>query len=167
MWHALEYEATLNPCRNKVEGWMNEHWKLYASVVTQDEWVFINCKIPARIIFLKITNSQRNAAYNRKLAQFIVETNWFLSSQKNSWWCLNILLSFSYKTFLWEDAGPNIFVATVHAMVLTAVALYEIAGGNEERNFDLESQKGREKGLRMRAEDSHTHHFFLSLIITL
>lgn len=52
-------------------------------------------------------------------------------------------------------------------MVLTAMALYEIAGGNEERNFDLESQKGREKGLRMRAEDSHTHHLFLSLIITL
>lgn len=65
-----------------------------------------------------------------------------------------------FKRFLSEDAGPNTLVATVHAMDLdSSDMLHKIAGGNKKGDFDLESQKSRDKGLRMRAGHSHIHHF--------
>ncbi|OXB79892.1 UNVERIFIED_CONTAM: hypothetical protein H355_000922 [Colinus virginianus] len=48
-----------------------------------------------------------------------------------------------YKTFLSEDAGPSTLVATVRAKDPDGDGvLYLIAGGNEEGNFELDSQKG-------------------------
>eukprot|EP00062_Callorhinchus_milii_P003975 gi/632942725/ref/XP_007886565.1/ PREDICTED: neural-cadherin-like [Callorhinchus milii] len=48
-----------------------------------------------------------------------------------------------YKTFLSEDAGPNSLVATVHAKDPDGDGVtYTITGGNEEGNFELDSQKG-------------------------
>ncbi|MEE6463486.1 hypothetical protein FKM82_005932 [Ascaphus truei] len=48
-----------------------------------------------------------------------------------------------YNTFLSEDAGPNTLVATVHAKDPDGDGVsYFIVGGNEEGNFELESQKG-------------------------
>ncbi|KAM4688915.1 neural-cadherin-like [Discoglossus pictus] len=48
-----------------------------------------------------------------------------------------------YKTFLAEDAGPNTLVATVHAKDPDGDGVsYIIVGGNEEGNFELDSQKG-------------------------
>ncbi|XP_029447582.1 LOW QUALITY PROTEIN: neural-cadherin-like [Rhinatrema bivittatum] len=48
-----------------------------------------------------------------------------------------------YKTFLSEDAGPSTLVATVHAKDPDGDGVsYMIVGGNEEGNFDLDSQKG-------------------------
>ncbi|XP_066434973.1 neural-cadherin-like [Eleutherodactylus coqui] len=48
-----------------------------------------------------------------------------------------------YNTFLSEDAGPNTLVATVHAKDPDGDnVLYFIVEGNEEGNFDLDSQKG-------------------------
>uniref|UniRef100_A0A8C3FEP6 Neural-cadherin n=1 Tax=Chrysemys picta bellii TaxID=8478 RepID=A0A8C3FEP6_CHRPI len=48
-----------------------------------------------------------------------------------------------YKTFLSEDAGPSTLVAAVHAKDPDGDGvLYQIAGGNEAGNFELDSQKG-------------------------
>ncbi|XP_053101938.1 neural-cadherin-like [Hemicordylus capensis] len=48
-----------------------------------------------------------------------------------------------YKTFLSEDAGPGMLVATVHAKDPDGDrVLYLITGGNEEGNFELDSHKG-------------------------
>ncbi|OXB69405.1 hypothetical protein ASZ78_004895 [Callipepla squamata] len=48
-----------------------------------------------------------------------------------------------YKTFLSEDAGPSALVAAVRAKDPDGDGvLYLIAGGNEEGNFELDSQKG-------------------------
>ncbi|XP_078254534.1 neural-cadherin [Rhinoraja longicauda] len=48
-----------------------------------------------------------------------------------------------YKTFLSEDAGPNSLVATVHAKDADGDnVIYTITGGNEEKNFVLDNQKG-------------------------
>ncbi|XP_046766540.1 cHz-cadherin isoform X3 [Gallus gallus] len=48
-----------------------------------------------------------------------------------------------YRTFLSEDAGPSTLVATVRAKDPDGDGvLYLIAGGNEEGNFELDSQKG-------------------------
>ncbi|KAM4705531.1 neural-cadherin-like [Rhinophrynus dorsalis] len=48
-----------------------------------------------------------------------------------------------YNTFLSEDAGPNTLVATVHAKDPDGDGVsYLIVGGNEEGNFELDSQKG-------------------------
>ncbi|KAJ7403125.1 hypothetical protein BTVI_80547 [Pitangus sulphuratus] len=48
-----------------------------------------------------------------------------------------------YRTFLSEDAGPSTLVATVRAEDPDGDGLlYLITGGNEEGNFDLDSQKG-------------------------
>ncbi|XP_015711387.1 neural-cadherin-like [Coturnix japonica] len=48
-----------------------------------------------------------------------------------------------YRTFLSEDAGPSALVATVRAKDPDGDGvLYLIAGGNEEGNFELDSQKG-------------------------
>ncbi|CAJ0958729.1 unnamed protein product [Ranitomeya imitator] len=48
-----------------------------------------------------------------------------------------------YNTFLSEDAGPNTLVATVHAKDPDGDSVaYFIVEGNEEGNFDLDSQKG-------------------------
>ncbi|XP_059850094.1 neural-cadherin [Hypanus sabinus] len=48
-----------------------------------------------------------------------------------------------YKTFLSEDAGPNSLVATVHAKDPDGDnVIYTITGGNQEKNFVLDSQKG-------------------------
>ncbi|CAM5089054.1 unnamed protein product [Eretmochelys imbricata] len=48
-----------------------------------------------------------------------------------------------YKTFLSEDAGPSTLVAAVHAKDPDGDGvLYQIAGGNEDGNFELDSQKG-------------------------
>ncbi|XP_069477477.1 neural-cadherin-like [Ambystoma mexicanum] len=49
----------------------------------------------------------------------------------------------TYRTFLAEDAGPNTLVATVHAKDPDGDSVsYLIAAGNEEGNFELDSQKG-------------------------
>uniref|UniRef100_A0A8C9MJX2 CADN protein n=1 Tax=Serinus canaria TaxID=9135 RepID=A0A8C9MJX2_SERCA len=48
-----------------------------------------------------------------------------------------------YRTFLSEDAGPGTLVATVRAEDPDGDGLlYLITGGNEEGNFELDSQKG-------------------------
>ncbi|NXD66469.1 CADN protein, partial [Eolophus roseicapillus] len=48
-----------------------------------------------------------------------------------------------YRTFLSEDAGPSTLVATVRAKDPDGDGLlYLITGGNEEGNFELDSQKG-------------------------
>ncbi|XP_071594073.1 neural-cadherin-like isoform X2 [Heliangelus exortis] len=48
-----------------------------------------------------------------------------------------------YRTFLSEDAGPNTLVATVRAKDPDGDGVqYLITGGNEEGNFELDSQKG-------------------------
>ncbi|CAH2285593.1 neural-cadherin-like [Pelobates cultripes] len=48
-----------------------------------------------------------------------------------------------YNTFLSEDAGPSTLVATIHAMDPDGdIVSYFIVGGNEEGNFELDSQKG-------------------------
>ncbi|XP_069815734.1 neural-cadherin-like [Dendropsophus ebraccatus] len=48
-----------------------------------------------------------------------------------------------YNTFLSEDAGPNTLVATVHAKDPDGDNVsYFIVEGNEEGNFELDSQKG-------------------------
>uniref|UniRef100_A0A8C4VM31 Neural-cadherin n=1 Tax=Gopherus evgoodei TaxID=1825980 RepID=A0A8C4VM31_9SAUR len=48
-----------------------------------------------------------------------------------------------YKTFLSEDAGPSTLVAAVHAKDPDGDGvLYQIAGGNEDGNFELDGQKG-------------------------
>uniref|UniRef100_A0A8B9VJF9 Neural-cadherin n=1 Tax=Anas zonorhyncha TaxID=75864 RepID=A0A8B9VJF9_9AVES len=48
-----------------------------------------------------------------------------------------------YRTFISEDAGPGALVATVRAKDPDGDGvLYLIAGGNEEGNFELDSQKG-------------------------
>uniref|UniRef100_A0A663N2N9 Neural-cadherin-like n=2 Tax=Athene cunicularia TaxID=194338 RepID=A0A663N2N9_ATHCN len=48
-----------------------------------------------------------------------------------------------YRTFLSEDAGPSTLVATVRAKDPDGDGLlYLIMGGNEEGNFELDSQKG-------------------------
>ncbi|XP_056378995.1 neural-cadherin-like [Hyla sarda] len=48
-----------------------------------------------------------------------------------------------YNTFLSEDAGPNTLVATVHAKDPDGDNVsYFIVDGNEDGNFDLDSQKG-------------------------
>lgn len=58
-------------------------------------------------------------------------------------------MSISYRTFLAEDAGPGTLVATVRAEDPDGDGLlYLITGGNEEGNFELDSQKGKESGLR-------------------
>lgn len=50
----------------------------------------------------------------------------------------------SYRTFISEDAGPSTLVATVRAKDPDGDGvLYLIAGGNEEGNFELDSQKGK------------------------
>lgn len=58
-------------------------------------------------------------------------------------------MSISYRTFLSEDAGPSTLVATVRAEDPDGDGLlYLITGGNEEGNFELDSQKGKERGFR-------------------
>lgn len=58
-------------------------------------------------------------------------------------------MSISYRTFLSEDAGPSTLVATVQAKDPDGDGLrYLITGGNEEGNFELDSQKGKERGFR-------------------
>lgn len=58
-------------------------------------------------------------------------------------------MSNSYRTFLSEDAGPGTLVATVRAEDPDGDGLlYLITGGNEEGNFELDSQKGKERGFR-------------------
>lgn len=58
--------------------------------------------------------------------------------------CDCCLLCLSYRTFLSEDAGPSTLVATVRAKDPDGDGvLYLIAGGNEEGNFELDSQKGK------------------------
>lgn len=58
-------------------------------------------------------------------------------------------MSISYRTFLSEDAGPGTLVATVRAEDPDGDGLlYLITGGNEEGNFEMDSQKGKERGLR-------------------
>ncbi|XP_071890555.1 neural-cadherin isoform X2 [Anas platyrhynchos] len=48
-----------------------------------------------------------------------------------------------YRTFISEDAGPGALVATIRAKDPDGDGvLYLIAGGNEEGNFELDSQKG-------------------------
>ncbi|XP_041045226.1 neural-cadherin [Carcharodon carcharias] len=48
-----------------------------------------------------------------------------------------------YKSFLSEDAGPNSLVATVHAKDPDGDSvIYTITGGNQEKNFELDNQKG-------------------------
>ncbi|NXK44512.1 CADN protein, partial [Chauna torquata] len=48
-----------------------------------------------------------------------------------------------YRTFVSEDAGPSTLVATVRAKDPDGDGvLYLIAGGNEEGNFELDTQKG-------------------------
>nr|XP_006635865.1 PREDICTED: neural-cadherin-like isoform X1 [Lepisosteus oculatus] len=48
-----------------------------------------------------------------------------------------------YKSFLSEDAGPDTLVAIVHAKDPDGDAVtYAITGGNEDSNFELDSQKG-------------------------
>ncbi|XP_072324160.1 neural-cadherin isoform X1 [Scyliorhinus torazame] len=48
-----------------------------------------------------------------------------------------------YKTFLSEDAGPNSLVATVHAKDPDGDSvIYTITGGNQDKNFELDNQKG-------------------------
>ncbi|KAM6102160.1 neural-cadherin-like isoform 6-T6 [Theristicus caerulescens] len=48
-----------------------------------------------------------------------------------------------YRTFISEDAGPSTLVATVRAKDPDGDGLlYLITGGNEEGNFELDSQKG-------------------------
>ncbi|XP_051878588.1 neural-cadherin [Pristis pectinata] len=48
-----------------------------------------------------------------------------------------------YKTFLSEDAGPDSLVATVHAKDPDGDnVIYTITGGNQEKNFVLDNQKG-------------------------
>ncbi|KAF2981864.1 hypothetical protein EK904_011818 [Melospiza melodia maxima] len=57
--------------------------------------------------------------------------------------CHCSLVSISYRTFLSEDAGPGTLVATVRAEDPDGDGLlYLITGGNEEGNFELDSQKG-------------------------
>jgi len=63
--------------------------------------------------------------------------------------CHHSLTCISYRTFLSEDAGPGTLVAIVQAKDPDGDGLlYLITGGNEEGNFELDSQKGKERGFR-------------------
>lgn len=62
----------------------------------------------------------------------------------NSLTVITTFLLDSYNTFLSEDAGPNTLVATVHAKDPDGDGVsYFIVEGNEDGNFELDSQKGK------------------------
>lgn len=64
--------------------------------------------------------------------------------------CHCSFICISYRTFLSEDAGPSTLVATVRAKDPDGDGLlYLITGGNEEGNFELDSQKGKGRAFRM------------------
>ncbi|XP_069777942.1 neural-cadherin isoform X2 [Narcine bancroftii] len=72
-----------------------------------------------------------------------------------------------YKTFLSEDAGPNSLVATVHAKDPDGDnVIYTITGGNQEKNFVLDSQKGIIKLRRSPAPKLQGPQYVLNITAT-